>query len=118
MLAQHSSPVKRSSLGRLVIQSTMLLMVTIGAAILMLAILILFHQNANATKGYILRNLERERSQLLLEEEVLKMEVAQSQALFRLENEKQIQAMIPISNPSYSQDDATVADSAANSSSY
>jgi len=82
-------------------QSTVLLMVAIGALIFLLALLILFHQNANATKGYQLRNLERERSKLLLEEEVLNMEVAQSQALEKLQNDRQIQTMVPIKNAQY-----------------
>jgi hypothetical protein len=105
----RSAVEQRSSLGALVNQSTMLLMVFIGSIILILALLILFHENANATKGYILRTLERERSQLLLEEEVLKMQVAEAQALIQLESERQIQAMIPLRNPAYTEGDATVA---------
>ena len=99
----------RLSLGRLVNQSTMLLMVSIGSLILVLALLILFHQNANATKGYQLRTLERERSRLLLDEEVLKMQIAQSQALKKLENDTFIQSMIVIKNPLYSKDEPTMA---------
>lgn len=76
-------------------------MVSIGALILLLALLILFHQNSNATKGYLLRNLERERSQLLLEQEVLNMQVAGAQAMEKIESERQIQAMIPPKNPDY-----------------
>ena len=87
----------------------MLLMVSIGSIILVLALLILFHQNANATKGYTLRTLERERSQLLLEQEVLNMQVAEAQALERLQNENQIQAMVMLRNPRYTEGDATVA---------
>lgn len=108
-LLSPSSVTQRSSLGRLINQSTVLLMVTIGSVILILALLILFHQNANATKGYMLRTLERERSQLLLEEEVLKMQLAQAQALKKLEQENQIQAMLPIRNPIYIEGDSTVA---------
>lgn len=87
----------------------MLLMVSIGSLILILALLILFHQNANATKGYLLRTLERERSYLLLEEEVLKMQVAEAQALEQLENQNQIQTMMPIKGPIYTEGDSTVA---------
>jgi len=83
----------RSSLGRLVNQSTVLLMASIGTLILILALFILFHENANATKGYRLRSLERERSQLLLREEVLKMQIAQAQALENLQEDGRIQAM-------------------------
>ena len=69
--APLSDMPRRASLGRLVTQSTALLMVCIGTLILLLALLILFHENANATKGYRLRTLEHERTQLLLEQEVL-----------------------------------------------
>ena len=92
---------KRSSLGAMVNQSTMLLMVAIGSIILVLALLILFHQNSNATKGYLLRNLERERSQLLLEEEVLNMQVAKAQAMEKIEADRQTQAMIEENDPEY-----------------
>lgn len=76
-------------------------MVSIGALILLLALLILFHQNSNATKGYLLRNLERERSQLLLEQEVLNMQVAKAQAMEKIENDRHVQTMIPVKNPIY-----------------
>jgi hypothetical protein len=109
-LSTETSVPDRRSLGRLVNQSTVLLMVTIGSIILILALLILFHQNANATKGYQLRNLERERSQLLLEEEVLKMQVAEAQALQSLGGDKRIQAMVELRNPLYTEADATVAE--------
>ncbi|PJA67460.1 hypothetical protein CO157_03445 [Candidatus Peregrinibacteria bacterium CG_4_9_14_3_um_filter_49_12] len=84
-------------------------MVSIGSLILLLALLILFHQNANATKGYQLRTLERERSRLLLDEEVLKMQIAEAQALEHLENDNIIQSMIPNKKTQYTRDDSTVA---------
>ncbi|MBM3231634.1 hypothetical protein FJZ28_04925, partial [Candidatus Peregrinibacteria bacterium] len=92
---------RRSSLGRLVDESTLLLTFSIGALILVLALLILFHQNSNATKGYQLRNLERERSRLLLEEEVLNMHVARAQAMQKIEADNQIQAMVGVRKPAY-----------------
>lgn len=85
--------MQRASLGKMVDQSTVLLMVVIGTLILLLALMILFHENANATKGYRLRNLERQRSQLLLENEVLQMQIAQQQSLETLQNDPAIQAM-------------------------
>lgn len=63
--------------------------------------MILFHENANATKGYRLRTLEYERSQLLLEEEVQKMQVAQQQSLETLQNDPKIEAMIQVKQKSY-----------------
>lgn len=76
-------------------------MFSIASLILILALLILFHQNSNATKGYQLRTLERERSQLLLDQEVLNMQVAQSQAMAKIESDTQIEAMIVIRNAEY-----------------
>ena len=107
-LFSFGSP-QRASLGRMVNQSTILLMVSIGSIILLLALLILFHQNANATKGYTLRTLERERSRLLLEEEVLNMQVAKAQALKVLEHDQLVSAMISVRNPRYTGDETSVA---------
>ncbi len=106
-LFQPKAPDRRSSLGRMVNQSTVLLMVSIGALILVLSLLILFHQNSNATKGYQLRNLERERSQLLLEQEVLNMKVAKAQAMEKIESDRQVQTMIPVRNPTYTSEAET-----------
>ena len=100
---------RRSSLGDLITQSTILLMLCIGSLILVLALLILFHQNANATKGYMLRTLERERSQLLLEEEVLKMQLAQEQSLSILEGDHQIEAMVQPKKVLYTKEEPTIA---------
>ena len=84
-------------------------MVAIGSLILILALLILFHENANATKGYQLRTLEYQRSQLLLEEEVLKMQIAEEQAQDSLAHDAKIQAMIPVKGAQYMKDGQAVA---------
>ncbi len=104
-----SGTPRRASLGRMVNQSTMLLMVAIGSLIIILALMILFHQNANATKGYLLRTLERERSQLLLEEETLKMKLAEAQSLGTLEGDKKIQTMISARDMRYAEASPAVA---------
>ncbi len=70
-----------------------MLLVVIGTLIIVLALLILFHHNLNATKGYKLRSLEHARSQLLLEQEVLNMQIAKSQSLDALQTDPQIQVM-------------------------
>lgn len=90
-------------------QSTFLLMVSIGSLILLLALLILFHENATATEGYRLRALERESSLLLVEQEILNMRNADAQALNRLSDDVQIQAMVPVHRPAYVQEDPAVA---------
>lgn len=96
-------------MGELVQQSTFLLMGVIGLLILVLALLILFHENTNATKGYRLRTLERERSADLLRLEVLNMQIAQEQSLENLQQDSKIQAMIPVKNPTYVKGDSAVA---------
>lgn len=73
--------------------STALLLFVIATLIVVLAFLILFHHNVNATKGYKLRSLEHVRSQLILEQEVLNMQVAKSQSLEILQNDPQILSM-------------------------
>lgn len=108
-LQPASDMPRRASLGRMVTQSTALLMVCIGALILGLALLILFHENANATKGYNLRKLENQRSLLLLEQEVLNMQIAEAQTFDRLQQDPFIQAMIPVNKLKYIQKNPTVA---------
>jgi hypothetical protein len=98
---QPAVATKRSSLATLVDQSTVLLMVAIGSLILILALLILFHENANATTGYRLRTLERQRTQLLLNEEVQNMQIAQQQALEQLQKDPRVQTMVPFKKPQY-----------------
>ncbi|OGJ53998.1 hypothetical protein A3D11_04585 [Candidatus Peribacteria bacterium RIFCSPHIGHO2_02_FULL_49_16] len=96
-------------MNQLIAHSTIMLMVCIGTLIIILAILILLHQNRNATKGYQLRQLERERSQLLLEEEVLRMHVAGAQSLEEIQEDKRIQAMIPPKYTGYAEEKNAVA---------
>lgn len=104
-----SAVTHRLSLGRMVNQSTVLLMVSIGSLILLLALLILFHQNANATRGYQLRTLERERSYLLLDEELLQMKIAEAQALQQLESDRTVEVMVSVRNPIYTSEETTLA---------
>ena len=81
----------------------------IGLLILVLALLILFHENMNATKGYKLRTLEHQRSEDLLHLEVMNMQVAQQQSLENLQQDAKIQAMLPVKGPLYVKGDQTVA---------
>ena len=94
--------------------STMLLLFTIGTLIIVLALLILFHHNLNATKGYKLRSLEHARNQLLLQQEILNMEVAKAQALITLEDDPKIQGMTKATHPKYVTSDVSIAQAAVN----
>ncbi len=108
MLASFS-PSRRTSLGRLMTTSTALLLSVIGALIILLAFLILFHHNLNATKGYKLRSLEHARTQLLLEQEVLNMQIAKSQSLETLQTDPQIESMQKPLKPTFVKGELPVA---------
>ena len=83
--------------------STVLLLVVIATLIIVLALLILFHHNVNATKGYRLRTLEHARTELILEEEYVNMQIAKSQSLETIKNDPQVQAMKKPVKPKYVQ---------------
>ncbi|MFA6523013.1 MAG: hypothetical protein WCS85_01450 [Candidatus Peribacteraceae bacterium] len=101
MSPSEKEQTHRQTLGALVAQSTVLLMTCIGTLIMLLALLILFHENATATKGYQLRGLQKERSMLLLEQEVLNMQIAESQSLQHLQNDPQVTNMLLPKRPTY-----------------
>lgn len=82
-------------------QSTMLLMAVIGTLILVLALLILFHENRNATKGYRLRKLEADRTASQLEQEILNMQIAQAQSLETLRGSQQVAGMVDVKTAQY-----------------
>lgn len=103
----QTQTVRKHSLSRLMSSSTALLLFVIATLIIVLAFLILFHHNLNATKGYNLRILERARSQLILEQEVLNMSLATSQSLDALQNDPQVLAMRKPTKIRYVQADTT-----------
>lgn len=102
-------PQRRQSLNRMISTSTATLLFVTGGLIVFLALAILFNENYNATKGYKLRTLERERSQLLLTEEILKMHIAEAQALGTFENDSKINSMVDVRYPQYVSMDGEVA---------
>ncbi len=89
--------------------STVLLLFVIGTLIIGLALLILFHNNLNATKGYKLRSLEHTRAELIRDQENLNMLIAQSQALESLQNDPQVQAMLRPGKIKYVQGEPPIA---------
>ncbi len=91
------------------LSSTTLLLFTIGTLIIGLALLILFHQNTNATKGYTLRSLEVTRSQLLIQDETLNTEIANAQSLATLQTDPSVKSMIKPVKPVYVSTERSVA---------
>jgi sensor domain CHASE-containing protein len=92
---------KRVKLSHSSAVTTNLIRITIGVCILFLAVLILIHQNSTATSGYLFRTLERDRSALLREEELVKNELATEQSLKQLEQSATVQSMVKPQNVWY-----------------
>ena len=69
----------------------------------------LANSNRNATKGYALKNLELERSQLLTENEVWDMEIARVQALANIQSSPQIKSMVKADKPLFVRGDTAIA---------
>lgn len=94
-------PRRQASLSRLVSWSSTSLLIVTGTLIVLLAVVILVYENTNATRGYRLRTLERERTQLLLSREVLNMEIAEQQALDHLVTDPKIVGMEEVRGQKY-----------------
>lgn len=102
-------PHRKPSLDRLISWSTATLLTVTAGLIILLAILILLHQNYNATKGYRLRTLERGRTQLLLSLEQINTMIAEVQSLTSLQRDTQILGMVKVTKPQYLRGETVVA---------
>jgi hypothetical protein len=69
----------------------------------------LAHANRNATKGYALKNLELKRSQLITENEVWDMQIAQVKSLQALQNDPKISMMVKAEQPLFVRGDTAIA---------
>lgn len=74
-----------------------------------ISLVYLAHANRNATKGYALKNLELKRSQLITENEVWDMQIAQVKSLQALENDPKIRTMVKADQPLFVRGDSAIA---------
>lgn len=79
------------------------------ACICLLSLLFLSHNNRVATKGYELRMLQETRAQLLREQEILSMQIADLQSLRSIENDNVVKTMVKADRPQYIRVDTAVA---------
>jgi hypothetical protein len=77
--------------------------------ICLLSLLFLSHNNRVATKGYELKVLQAQRSELMRTNEVLSMQIADLQSLEAMESDSVIKNMIPAERPRYIRTDTAVA---------
>jgi len=74
-----------------------------------ISLIYLAHANANATKGYALKSLEIRRSQLLTENEVWDMQIAQVKSLQAIQSDPKILSMISPDAPKFVRGDTAIA---------
>ncbi len=74
-----------------------------------ISLVYLAHANRNATKGYALKNLELKRSQLITENEVWDMQIAQIKSLKTLQNDPKIRTMVKADKPLFVRGDTAIA---------
>lgn len=77
--------------------------------IAIVSLVYLAHSNGNATKGYALKNLERRRSELLTQNEVLDMQIAQAKSLQSLQSDPKIKMMVRADQPMFVRGDSAIA---------
>lgn len=77
--------------------------------IAIISLVYLAHANRNATKGYALKNLELKRSELITENEVWDMQIAQVKSLQALENDPKIRNMVKADQPLFVRGDTAIA---------
>jgi hypothetical protein len=78
-------------------------------AICLLSLVFLTQSNKSATKGYELKRLRDQREALLMENDKLKMQIADLRSIEALENDPKISTMVDATNPQYIRGDTAVA---------
>ncbi len=79
------------------------------AVIGLFSLLFLSHVNRNATVGYELKGLEVERKELMRQNEILSMQIADLQTLAAMDNDETIKTMVKAERPKYIRYDTAVA---------
>lgn len=106
---KHSENVRKRTLSQKIeFGKTSLTFLTI-ILVAIVSLVYLAHANSNATKGYALKNLELKRSQLLTQNEVLDMQIAQVKSLAALQNDPKIQRMVKADQPMFVRGDSAIA---------
>jgi len=112
LLINNNNPttkVRKNTLSQKVEVSVNALVFAIIVLVALISLAYLANANRNATKGYALKNLEVERSQLLTENEVWDMEIAQTQALANIQNDPKVKSMVKTDAPLFIRGDTAIA---------
>lgn len=79
------------------------------AFVAIISLIFLAHSNRNATKGYALKNLELKHSQLLTENEVWDMQIAQVKSLQAIQSDPKVLSMVKADKPQFVRGDTAIA---------
>jgi len=101
--------VRKDTLSHKVEVGVNALVFVIIALVTVISLVYLANSNRNATKGYALKNLELERTQLLTENEVWDMEIARVQALANIQNDPKVLSMVKTDTPLFVRGDTAIA---------
>jgi len=104
-----TAKVRKNPLSHKVEVGVNALVFIIIALVAFISLAYLANSNRNATKGYALKNLELQRSQLLTENEVWDMEIARVQALANIQNDPKVKSMVKIDSPLFVRGDTAIA---------
>lgn len=85
-----------------------MLFVVIALA-LVVSLIYLAHANRVATRGYVIKRLEAEKSVIVIENEIWRQQVSEAKSLATIKNSFQVQNMVPIRDVTYINPSATVA---------
>lgn len=77
--------------------------------IAVVSLVYLAHANQNATKGYVLKELEQSRAELMTKNEILDMQTAQAKSLGTLGSDKKISSMVKADAPTFVRGDTAIA---------
>lgn len=77
--------------------------------IAVVSLVYLAHANQNATKGYVLKELEQSRAELMTKNEILDMQTAQAKSLDTLQSDKKISSMVKADEPMFVRGDTAIA---------
>lgn len=108
-LHNSTSKVRKDTLSHKVEVGVNALVFVIIALVTVISLVYLANSNRNATKGYALKNLELERTQLLTENEVWDMEIARVQALANIQNDPKVLSMVKTDTPLFVRGDTAIA---------
>jgi len=108
-LNNPTEKVRKNTLSQKVEVGVNALVFAIIVLVAVISLVYLAYSNRNATKGYALKNLEIERSQLLTENEVWDMEIARVQALSNIQNDPKVRSMVKTDQPMFVRGDTAIA---------